>query len=603
MKKMFLKRLLVLCIAGAVVFSTSACNRNYDKDERIEDEDDDDDDSEKLSKKDKDALEQIDDCLSKLYEEDADDTEEFLLVIEDSIQELKTVNKSACSESVRNLVKETEVLLECAKSLQEMVLDISNMVEDMDGIDIAEEALDIDSLVTTEQVNEAYGIILGQAEEIKAVRHSQFFEKILDNYVGIYEAYAAILVEQYYAINNNDYLSIYSNQCLIKELMVEMQELNKDIERMGEESTKHIEAVSERFTGICEEVAYNLKELQRGRNKGLEFTYLEENKKITASIDCIDVIYPAMYNRLDAVSILTLSCAQEDYDVLVSVEVEGYSQKYEKTVTLGIAPQRLYIKPPVLKTGINLDSQTDTQLKVTVADVETGKTLVSETQNIKIMSINDFILNNDEFGYSNRADVLAWVTPESAYIQEVLRNAAVYMGKYTGHESIPGYQYISSEINEANTTAYQVYAIQKAISDMGVRYVMSSYSIGEAENATQRVNRPDETLSSKSGICIETSVLMASALQAAGMNAMIVLTTGHCQVAVETWENSGDYILIETTLLPVGNPLDMCGDKNYLNSLMELKSDEKWKSYLEAKNGEVFNCNLATDMGIIPLIY
>ena len=53
MKKMFLKRLLVLCIAGAVVFSTSACNRNYDKDERIEDEDDDDDDSEKLSKKDK----------------------------------------------------------------------------------------------------------------------------------------------------------------------------------------------------------------------------------------------------------------------------------------------------------------------------------------------------------------------------------------------------------------------------------------------------------------------------------------------------------------------------------------------------------------------
>ena len=280
MKKMFLKRLLVLCIAGAVVFSTSACNRNYDKDERIEDEDDDDDDSEKLSKKDKDALEQIDDCLSKLYEEDADDTEEFLLVIEDSIQELKTVNKSACSENVRNLVKETEVLLECAKSLQEMVLDISNMVEDMDGIDIAEEALDIDSLVTTEQVNEAYGIILGQAEEIKAVRHSQFFEKILDNYVGIYEAYAAILVEQYYAINNNDYLSIYSNQCLIKELMVEMQELNKDIERMGEESTKHIEAVSERFTGICEEVAYNLKELQRGRNKGLEFTYLEENKKI-----------------------------------------------------------------------------------------------------------------------------------------------------------------------------------------------------------------------------------------------------------------------------------------------------------------------------------
>ena len=310
-----------------------------------------------------------------------------------------------------------------------------------------------------------------------------------------------------------------------------------------------------------------------------------------------------MYNRLNAVSILTLSCMQGDYDVLITAEVDGFSQKFEKTVTLGMEPQRIYVKPPVLTTGLDLDTQSTTQIKVSVTEIGSGNVLASETSSVTIMSINDFILSDDEYGYTNHADVLAWVTPESDYIQELLRYAAMNMGDYFGTEGIYGYQYFSSDLDELNTTAYQLYAIHQAVSDVGVRYVNSAYSIGQAQNATQRVNRPDETLESGSGICIETSVLLASAFQAAGFDSMIVLTTGHCQVAVETWADSGDYILFETTVLPVGGPHDEYGYSDYMNTVMTVLSDEEWEAYLSENDGYVYNCNMATQLGITPLTY
>lgn len=67
---------------------------------------------------------------------------------------------------------------------------------------------------------------------------------------------------------------------------------------------------------------------------------------------------------------------------------------------------------------------------------------------------------------------------------------------------------------------------------MGVRYNMGPYSF----DATQRVLMPDAVLNSKSGICIETAVLMASVLQSANMHPFLILTPGHAQVAVETWK-------------------------------------------------------------------
>ena len=131
---------------------------------------------------------------------------------------------------------------------------------------------------------------------------------------------------------------------------------------------------------------------------------------------------------------------------------------------------------------------------------------------------------------------------------------------------------------------------------------MGPYSL----NATQRVLMPDAVLSSQSGICIEPAVLMASVLQSANMHAMIVFTPGHAQVAVETWKNSGQYFLIETTCLPFDAATD-----NTDNLIIQL-SQEDWSNYLsqEAQQAQdsggmvyIVDCDLARTLNIKGLAY
>ena len=577
-------------------------------DEEKEEEKDDKKDSSKekeefsLSKEDEEALEIVFDTVEYVFVDDMKDEKAFLSRVGEAREKLDGISKIECSTYMVNLIEEELLLINEMEELYEMVAQISEMEVSLDEISAKGDIGNLSDYTSLKALNEAYEIAKNRAEQLLQVECPQMFEYPLQKLSSLYMSYKAILAKQYFAVQNDDYLSVYSNQCFWKEVEAEAEALNKEMAEIVNTIEKHIDTFAVRVEALSEEFYYNYEAIKKGKIDKLNFSFLEGSKKVTTSIECIDTIYPAMYNNMDAVAIITMSGTSEKQDVLVTVEVEDFTLKYEKTFTIGVTPERYYVKPAVIS-GINLDNQKNTQIKVTVSSVEDGSIIQSETKNVKLMSINDFILSNDEFGYSNRADILAWVTPESTLIQKVLRNAATYMKLYKGVEMIPGYQYVRSDMDETNTTAFQAFAIQKAISELGVRYVMSSYSIGEAENATQRVNRPDETLTSKSGICIETAVLMASALQAAGMDAMIVLTTGHCQVAVETWADSGKYILIETTILPLGDPGEQYGEKNYLNSLLKVYSNEDWKKYLSERNGEVYDCDLATELGITPLIY
>jgi hypothetical protein len=138
-----------------------------------------------------------------------------------------------------------------------------------------------------------------------------------------------------------------------------------------------------------------------------------------------------------------------------------------------------------------------------------------------------------------------------------------------------------------------------AMSDIEqIRYNMSSFSL--SSGAHQRVLLPDDIISSKSGLCIETSLVLASALQSAGMHVMLIFPPGHAQVAVETWENSGEYFLIETTTLP------MPPEKH--RETVRYMSKEEWTDYIRGEGAYadqgpcvVIDCALSKTLGITPL--
>lgn len=335
-------------------------------------------------------------------------------------------------------------------------------------------------------------------------------------------------------------------------------------------------------------------------------SYLSQAPIVFSRYTLAKEIFPNLYPSMDSAVNLLLYTDKSVCNVLVTAEIAGFTQKYEQKLTLTSEMTYLMIKPPVLADMPDLSAAKDTQLTLRVENIDTGEILVQESQPLQLYSIYDYKNYSDEFGIIQNDNILAWVTPESEGVLQVRREAISWLEETLGssYGILPGYQlaYGFRSGQEAYVTYYEVAAIQSAITRLGVRYNMGPYSF----NASQRVLTPDAVLQSKSGICIETAVLMASVLQSAGMHAMIVFTPGHAQTAVETWSGSGEYFLIETTLLPFG------ATEAELNTLIQPLSAQDWANYLanaaekaQQSGGMVYvvDCDLATVLDIQGLAY
>ncbi|MHB1315142.1 MAG: zinc-ribbon domain-containing protein [Christensenellales bacterium] len=335
----------------------------------------------------------------------------------------------------------------------------------------------------------------------------------------------------------------------------------------------------------------------------VDYSYLTQKKEIVVDYAATEKIYPNLYSTMDSVVNLTATCEGGDGNIMVRAEVVGFTQPYEQKVKVSEHITQLYIKPTVLTGDLDLWSSKDAQLVLSVTDIDSGEIIVQDSKTIKLMSIYDFILWEDEFGQYNFDNALAWLTPESEGILQLRRSAVDWMSNYSNGQftSLAGYQLSSvwGADTKENNIIMQAVGLQAAMSEMGVRYNMGAYSMTEGLN--QRVLLPDDVLLNGSGVCIETSLVMASALQSAEMHAMLIFPPGHAQVAVETWKDSGEYFLIETTLLP------FAGTDEEIDKLVRYMNAEQWAAYLADPWGDgsgscyVVDCNMATPLGITGL--
>ncbi|MDO4797636.1 MAG: hypothetical protein Q4A01_06420 [Coriobacteriales bacterium] len=278
-------------------------------------------------------------------------------------------------------------------------------------------------------------------------------------------------------------------------------------------------------------------------NSILDGTSLESAPTVEA--DMIDQIAPNLYPSLDSVANLGITSFDDAHSVNVEAEVVGFSQKFQQKYDLAQGYNYLPIKPALLpsKDLTNLTSNSTTQLNIKVTDAQSGEVLAQESHPIDLLSIYDFKWSNDEFGVTAAFDILAWLRPQCDEANAINRAAADVLGDWTNgkFQSIVGYTGPN-----ASDTLIQVAAIQKAMSDAGISYVWDSYSF----TSDQHVLTPDAVVKKRQGLCIETSLLMASCLMSAGMHPLIIITPGHAQVAIESYSGSGKYYLIETTKLP-----------------------------------------------------
>lgn len=335
--------------------------------------------------------------------------------------------------------------------------------------------------------------------------------------------------------------------------------------------------------------------------------YIEPNT-LYLDYDPIKTLYPSLYGSVDQILLINAATLCEQRRIVVEVEIPGFTQKFSQSYTITPQLTSLYIKPPVLTGSIDLNSAKDAQMIVTIKD-QNGTALENQSFRVRLMSKNDFKLYDDDFGMTTSDNFLCFLTPEAKAISDLKRQAVDDLGAYTNGEleAFVGYQGASNWNEAASMTFAQTAALMAAMSDLGVRYNNGSFS-ASGEDYLQRVMLPADVIANRSGICIETSLTIASALQSAGMHAMLILPPGHAQVAVEIW-NTGEYFLIETTNLP--NSIDKMDDEDItsegvgVSTIVYLDQDE-WDYYISPggyydEGCYVIDCDDSTVLGLTSL--
>ena len=268
---------------------------------------------------------------------------------------------------------------------------------------------------------------------------------------------------------------------------------------------------------------------------------------------CVERIAPNLYQSLDSVLNATITTARAG-DVVVEVEIPGFTQAYTTKLSLEPGVNHIRIKPELLPglTRGDLENASTTQINFKMTDTA-GTIIEQQSRSVEVLSIYDYIWENDEFGFAAQFELFAWLRPGQEVVTSLNRRAAEYMGEWTDGQFAEsnGYQYGE----DWYMTLLQVAAIQKAFSDSDIAYVLDTYT----PTADQRVLTPSAVFDRRQALCVESAVVMASALLSAGMHPMIVVLPTHAQVAVETWKDSGQYFLIETSALPYGG-VDFEGD-------------------------------------------
>ncbi len=140
-----------------------------------------------------------------------------------------------------------------------------------------------------------------------------------------------------------------------------------------------------------------------------------------------------------------------------------------------------------------------------------------------------------------------WVTPRAKEITKLVDDIMA-----EGKEKLLGY---NSKTTSENEQRESVLKEIKAIFDaLQLKYQLK-YSNEVIYYGTdkayffQSIKLPNDTLQTRSGNCIDFSVLFASVLEAVGINSAIVLIPGHAFVGWETWNESAKFQFLETTAI------------------------------------------------------
>lgn len=233
-------------------------------------------------------------------------------------------------------------------------------------------------------------------------------------------------------------------------------------------------------------------------------------------------------NRTPLVSVHVRNGGERPRRFCVSTRVEGFSAAALETVRCLPGEVQAVDQFPTFFTEAitRLDEFCVASLSVEVTDLESGAGILRRTIPVRLLARQTAVLyqlDPQSGAYVDLRHTLgAWITPNARSVLELLRTAA----NFSKLRAMSGYQ-----VDEAGVLEH-VRAIYEALKAAEIVYVNSVDAFGGVDGQfLQRVRTPSESLACKSANCIDGTVLMASLLEATGIEAGIVFVPGHAYLS------------------------------------------------------------------------
>ncbi|HLZ60096.1 MAG TPA: transglutaminase family protein [Ktedonosporobacter sp.] len=217
--------------------------------------------------------------------------------------------------------------------------------------------------------------------------------------------------------------------------------------------------------------------------------------------------------------------------LLISVGIAGFTQVETHTVTASSAGQSSGFTPAPLDQAVRRQtSDLTTSLSVKVTDTH---------NNLYYLNDSPLVLHAHQLMQwvaANRLKIAAWVTPDDPAVTGLVSKAAALLPI----QPAPAPTAMIGYLNHATpqTVRDQVDAIFDALRlDYHMRYLIENVPYsgpGDTSVALENIKLPSEVLQQHSGMCIELTALLASAVEKIGLHAEIVIIPGHAFLGVAT---------------------------------------------------------------------
>jgi len=282
---------------------------------------------------------------------------------------------------------------------------------------------------------------------------------------------------------------------------------------------------------------------------GTEFTWSINSQALASSSGSQQQLISAFYTNLP--SLLTVNYrSATPQRITLSAEIPGFSQEQPIAVDATPGWRTQTFHPPILPGMIDALATVpyrDSQVILRVRDAS-GKSC-EDSKPLRLLTSRAMSWLGPQ-GHDNADFLAAWVTPQDPAIRQLIDRATQRLKNnptlYPGTSAMVGYagsqQDVINQVNAIYDTLDQ---------DYHLRY--SNITIQYGQPAIENILLPKDVLQSGLGMCVETTVTMAAAIESLHMRPYIYIIPGHAFLGVALGPESNERQFWETSLLGQGN--------------------------------------------------